>query len=79
MTTILYERLLLYQRGMIETVIGRLMHCFQVWHTRHRSIMNALTHLVAALAAYTSLYHWVPLKYLQTVLNKTDYRGHLSI
>ena len=28
-------------------------HCFQVWHTRHRSIMNALAHLVSALAAYT--------------------------
>lgn len=48
-----YERVLLHQRGMIETVIGHLKHCFQVWHTRHRSIMNALTHLVSALAAYT--------------------------
>lgn len=48
-----YERLLLNQRGIIETVIGHLKHCFQVWHTRHRSIMNALTHLVSALAAYT--------------------------
>lgn len=48
-----YEKQLLNQRGMIETVIGHLKHCFQVWHTRHRSIMNALTHLVSALAAYT--------------------------
>ena len=48
-----YERPLLNQRGIIETVIGHLQHCFQVWHTRHRSIINALTHLVAALAAYT--------------------------
>ena len=47
------EKRLLNQRGIIETVIGHLKHCFQVWHTRHRSIMNALTHLVAALAAYT--------------------------
>jgi hypothetical protein len=47
------ERKLLHNRGIIETVIGHLKHCFQVWHTRHRSIMNALTHLVAALAAYT--------------------------
>jgi hypothetical protein len=47
------ERQLLDQRGIIETVIGHLKHCFQVWHTRHRSIMNALTHLLAALAAYT--------------------------
>ena len=47
-----YERQLLNQRGIIETVIWHLKHCYQVWHTRHRSIMNALTHLIAALAAY---------------------------
>ncbi len=47
-----YERQLLNQRGIIETVIGHLKHCYQVWHTRHRSIFNAMTHLVAALAAY---------------------------
>jgi hypothetical protein len=47
-----YERQLLNKRGIIETVIGHLKHCYQVWHTRHRSIINALTHLVAALAAY---------------------------
>jgi Transposase DDE domain len=46
------ERQLLNQRGIIETVIGHLKHGYQVWHTRHRSIMNAMTHLVAALAAY---------------------------
>lgn len=48
-----YEKQLLNQRGIIETVIGHLKHCYQVWHTRHRSILNAMTHLVAALAAYT--------------------------
>lgn len=48
-----YESQLLNQRGIIETVIGHLKHCYQVWHTRHRSIMNALTHLVAALASHT--------------------------
>jgi len=47
-----YERQLLHKRGIIETVIGHLKHCYQVWHTRHRSIINALTHLVAALAVY---------------------------
>ncbi len=47
------ERTLLNQRGIIETVIGHIKLTFQVLHTRHRSIMNALTHLVAALAAYT--------------------------
>jgi|SRR6478736_1009052 len=48
-----YEKQLLNHRGIIETVIGHLKYYYQVWHTRHRSIMNALTHLVAALAAYT--------------------------
>lgn len=47
-----YEKQLLNQRGIIETVIGHLKHCYQVWHTRHRSIINAMTHLIAALAAY---------------------------
>jgi hypothetical protein len=47
-----HEKQLLNQRGIIETVIGHLKHCYQVWHTRHRSIINAMTHLVAALAAY---------------------------
>lgn len=47
------EKQLLNQRGIIETVFGHLKHCYQVWHTRHRSIINAMTHLVAALAAYT--------------------------
>lgn len=43
---------LLDQRGIIETVIGHLKHHYQVWHTRHRSMINAMTHLMAALAAY---------------------------
>lgn len=47
-----HEKRLLNQRGLIETVIGHLKQCCQVWHTRHRSIVNAMTHLVAALAAY---------------------------
>lgn len=46
------ETQLLDQRGLIETVINHLKHHYQVWHTRHRSVANALTHLVAALAAY---------------------------
>lgn len=47
-----YEKQLLNQRNIIETVIDHLKHHYQVWHTRHRSVINALTHLVAALAAY---------------------------
>ena len=27
-------------------------HKYHIWHTRHRSVINALSHLMAALAAY---------------------------
>jgi len=47
-----YEKQLLNQRNTIETVIHHLKHHYQVWHTRHRSIMNAMTHLISSLAAY---------------------------
>lgn len=47
-----YEKQLLDQRNLVETVINHLKHHYQVWHTRHRSIANAMTHLVAAIAAY---------------------------
>nr|WP_058464907.1 transposase [Legionella cincinnatiensis] len=40
-----YEKQLLNQRRIIETVIGHLKHCYQVCHTRHRSIINAMTGL----------------------------------
>lgn len=48
-----HEKQLLGQRGIVETVIGHLKHHYQIWHTRHRSVLNAMTHLVASLAAYT--------------------------
>jgi hypothetical protein len=47
-----HEKQLLDQRGIIETVIGHLKHHFQIWHTRHRSPLNAMTHLISSLAAY---------------------------
>jgi hypothetical protein len=47
-----YEKQLLHQRNVVETVIGHLKQHYQVWHTRHRSVMNAMTHLLSALAAY---------------------------
>jgi hypothetical protein len=48
-----FEQQMLNQRGIIETVFGHLKYCYHVWHSRHRSIANAMTHLVAALAIYT--------------------------
>lgn len=47
------EKQLLNQRGIIETVIDHLKHRYQIWHTRHRSPLHAITHLMAALVAYT--------------------------
>ena len=46
------EEQLLDKRCIIETVIDHLKHHYQIWHTRHRSILNAISHLLAALAAY---------------------------
>jgi hypothetical protein len=43
--------LLLNQRNLVETVIDNIKHHYQVWHTRHRSVINAVTHLISALAA----------------------------
>lgn len=48
-----YEKQLLNQRNLIETIFACLKHKYHVWHTRHRSIINAMTHLMAALAAYS--------------------------
>jgi hypothetical protein len=48
-----YEKQLLNQRNLIETVFDCLKHKYHIWHTRHRSIVNAMVNLVAALAAYT--------------------------
>lgn len=47
-----YEQQLLNQRGIIETIFNCLKHKYHIWHTRHRSVLNAMAHLMAALAAY---------------------------
>jgi len=47
------ENQLLNQRNIVETVIGHLKFAYHVWHTRHRSVVNAMVHLLAALSAYT--------------------------
>ena len=47
------EKQLLNQRGIIETVINHFKHHYHIWHTRHRSVMNAITHLMAGIASYT--------------------------
>lgn len=46
------EKQLLDQRGIVETVFNHFKHHYHVWHTRHRSVINAVTHLMAAIASY---------------------------
>jgi hypothetical protein len=46
------EKSLLRNRGMIETMIDYLKNSLMLWHTRHRSPVNALTHLMACMAAW---------------------------
>ena len=48
-----YEKQLFNQRNIIETIFDCLKHKYHIWHTRHRSMLNAMTNLMAALAAYT--------------------------
>lgn len=46
------EKQLLNQRGIIETVINHFKHHYHIWHTRHRSVINTITHLMAGIASY---------------------------
>lgn len=47
-----FEKQLLNQRNLIETIFDCLKNKYHIWHTRHRSISNAIANLLAALAAY---------------------------
>jgi hypothetical protein len=47
------QKQLLNQRSIVATVINHFKHYFYIWHTRHRSVINAMTHLLAGIVAYT--------------------------
>jgi len=47
------DKLLLRKRALIETVNDQLKNICQIEHTRHRSKINFLVNLLAALIAYT--------------------------
>jgi hypothetical protein len=49
------EKILLRKRSLIETVNDTLKNVCQIEHSRHRSPVNFLAHLVAGLIAYTRL------------------------
>ena len=40
------------KRGVIETIFDVLKNNCDIWHTRHRSPINAIIHLVSGLIAY---------------------------
>ena len=49
------EKLLLRKRSLIETVNDHLKNVCQIEHSRHRSPVNFVVHLMAGLAAYAML------------------------
>lgn len=49
----LVDKLLLRKRALIETINDQLKNISQIEHTRHRSVINWMVHLLAGLAAYT--------------------------
>ena len=49
------EKVLLRKRSLIETVNDTLKNVCQIEHSRHRSPINFLAHLIAGLVAYTRL------------------------
>ncbi len=49
----LADKLLLRKRAIIETINDQIKNIQQVEHTRHRSLVNAMVNILAALVAYT--------------------------
>ena len=49
------DKLMLRKRAVIESVNNLLKNMCQVEHTRHRSVVNFLVNLFAAVTAYGSL------------------------
>jgi hypothetical protein len=49
----LFDKLLLRQRALIECVNDQLKNISQIEHTRHRSAVNGVVNMIAAVVAYT--------------------------
>ena len=49
----LWDRLMLRKRYIIETIFDQLKNISQIEHTRHRSPVAFVVHLIAGLVAYT--------------------------
>ena len=50
---LMYNKLLLRRRGLIETVNDQLKNICQIEHTRHRSVCNFLTNMISGLISYS--------------------------
>jgi hypothetical protein len=48
-----FDKLLLYKRGIIESVNNQLKIVCQIDHHRHRSVVNFMTNLISGLVAYS--------------------------
>ena len=48
-----FDKLLLRKRAIIESINDQLKNISQIEHTRHRSVWNFYTNVVAGLIAYT--------------------------
>lgn len=49
---ILREKILLKKRSLVESVFNYLKNHFKLEHSRHRSFVNMLVHIVSTLVAY---------------------------
>jgi hypothetical protein len=49
----LFDKLLLRKRAIVETVVDQLKNISQIEHSRHRSVVNYFTDIVAGLIAYS--------------------------
>ena len=49
----LSDKLLLRKRAVIESIIDQLKNISQIEHSRHRSPINFVVHLIAGLIAYS--------------------------
>ncbi len=57
------DKILLRKRSIIETVNDELKNICQVEHSRHRSVVNFMSNLVAGIIAYNFLPKKPSLKY----------------
>lgn len=64
------DKILLRKRSVIETVNDELKNICQVEHSRHRSVANFMTNLVAGIIAYNFLPKKPSLKYKTVETNQ---------